>query len=138
LTAAALSMAGGGLASAAPGASSAAGLPAERVLLCEMRSEKISGLRGSGQGAASPDSLRDAVWLLEERIEEWRAGAQGVPQAEALVRRASDVAATWRAALEAHDSGQAEVSNAALARAAGQLNSLEAQRQQSPVPGCAA
>jgi hypothetical protein len=109
----------------------------ERALLCELRPEKIRGLRGAGAAADDPESLRDAVWLLEERIQEWRTGAQGVPQAEALVRRATEVAATWREALEAHDSGQAELTTGALARAAGQLTSLDAQLKQNPVPGCA-
>jgi len=126
----------GPMATAAPGVTSASDVPAERALLCELRPEKIRALRGPGAAAADPESLRDAVWLLEERIEEWRSGAQGIPQAEALVRRATDVAASWREALAAHDSGQGEVSRSVLARAAGQLTSLEAQLKQSPVPGC--
>lgn len=136
LSVGAVTLGGGGAAAAAPGASVSGGPEAERALLCELRPEKIRGLRGPGAAGADPETLRDAVWLLEERIQEWRSGAQGVPQAEALVRRATDVAATWREALEAHDSGQGEVSKAALARAEGQLTSLEAQRKQSPVPGC--
>jgi hypothetical protein len=137
VTAGALAMGTGGSAVAAPAAGPATGdVPAERVLLCEIRSEKIRGLRGPGAAGESPESLRDAVWVLEERIQQWRSGAEGVPQAEALVRRATDVAATWREALEAHDNGQGDVSKGALARAAGQLNSLEAQAKNSPVPGC--
>jgi hypothetical protein len=137
VAAGALTMAGGNLAAAAPGATAApGGVAVERELLCELRPEKIRGLRGSGPAAASPESLRDAVWLLDERIEEWRSGAEGVPQAEALIRRATEVAATWREALAAHESGQEEMSRAALARAAGQLTSLEAQLRQSPIQGC--
>jgi hypothetical protein len=74
-------------------------------LLCELRPEKIRGLRGPG-ATADPESLRNAVWLLEERIQEWRTGAQGEPRQTAAIRRATEVAATWREALEAYDSGR--------------------------------
>ena len=127
-------------AAAAPPAAAAADVvdvvPAERGELCSLRADKIRLLRAALPEASSPESLRDATWLLEEKVEVWRSGAEGVPAATVPVRLASEVEAAWREALQSHDAGNAAGTRAALARADARLAALDKQLAATAIPGC--
>ena len=120
----------------ASGGAAPAGVPAERGSLCELRADNIRDLRGALPGGSEPESLRDAVWLLEERIEQWNSAAEGLRQAAPTLRSVAAVDAAWREALRHHDAGKADATRSSLAKAESRLVELDRQLRAAPIPGC--
>jgi hypothetical protein len=67
--------------------------------------DRIREMRSGPAGATTPESLRDAVYILEEHLQQWNSGAEGLPAAAVAVRSASAVETAWRDALESYDAG---------------------------------
>ena len=141
LGAAALATAVQGAVSAAPPsapttASAVTVVPAERSSLCRLTPASIRQLLAGAPGPDEAERLRDAVWLLEDNLNQWRGGAEGLPQAAPAVRLAADVESAWREALRQHDAGDAARRRAALGRADAALGELDPTPRAGAAPGC--
>jgi hypothetical protein len=111
--------------------------PAERQLLCDLDVDQVSRLLAPRDAADDPSaSLRDAVPLLQERLAEWRSGAEGVQTAEDRLALVEDVLARWGEALTAYDLGDVGAAEEALAQSRQSLDKLDASLRDVPFPGC--
>ena len=98
---------------------------------CDVDAEVIAGYAVPAPSSEASDAVRDALFVLEERIIEWRFDAYGRPSLEAVVDDAEAVANAWRDALRAFDSGDTDEAEAALRTADDALAALEAETAQA-------
>lgn len=112
-------------------------VPAERPLLCTISAQQVRGLLGTaGSGPETAEALRTGIVLLDERLQEWRSGAAGLPAVEEDLEIVDTVADGWEQALIAFDTGESEAAQESMDDAERALSTLDAALADTTVPGC--
>ena len=75
--------------------------------LCEVTGASLRQIASGGTGRPNPDSLRDGLGLLDERLAQVEITAEGRPPLARVLTLLGELRFTWGTALTAHDAGQA-------------------------------
>lgn len=112
----------------------ASAVPAERVLVCDFSASELEGMLGPDE--MSSETLRTAVPVLQEKLDELRSGGDALPSSERVVGAVESVLASWEQALAAYDAGNPAGAENALATAEAEIQTLDASLVQEPLDGC--